>query len=121
MKKLTPRVGDRVLFTTYPNSPIKHSRTGTVVATTAIAAQVKFDGGNLGNPNAPWEINKLYLTVLDREPVEWPDGWRPNGEDYAYHAGLLIAVDKEALQELLRTGPDMLERWDELMEGRRDE
>jgi hypothetical protein len=59
-----------------------------------------------------------HLEVLDREPVEWPQGWAgDDGYGNAYHEPSNVTVDRDELAELLATGPDMLARWDELMGG----
>ena len=103
-KKLTPRVGDRVLF--------------------------KIDGvtnvGNVSHLDGEWaDVDSSYtyplddLTVVDRDPVEWPEGWSEYDSDdgTAYSNYANVVIRKNELAQLLATGPDMLARWDELMAG----
>jgi len=65
-----------------------------------------------------------HLTVVDRDPVEWPEGWRaadgwrdmpvPVARFEGRYVSLLTKADVE---RILATGPDMLARWDELVGG----
>ena len=57
--------------------------------------------------------------MVDREPIEWPEGWKPQqGFAVARYFGdrvSAILLSKGDLEHILATGPDMLERWDELV------
>lgn len=110
-KKLTPRIGDRVLVKLRRHTT---SYIGNVVELfDDDRYRVKVDGGPVGGLFA----DGLELTVVDRDPVEWPEGWERDGVEFAYNRIADIVVDKSGLKEFLATGPDMLARWDELVGG----
>jgi hypothetical protein len=108
-KKLTPRVGDRVTLRlngrTYAGTvqDRSHDASGEWL--------VSVDGRGRGF-YASYE-----LTVVDRDPVEWPEGWSDDGYGHAYHEPSNCDFERDGLEQVLATGPDMLARWGELMGG----
>lgn len=116
-EKLTPRVGDRVIVKVEGVT-----RAGVVVGfghqevgpdESHLMVELRIDG----QPWAEWAYES-DITVVDREPVEWPEGWKRWGDTTARWVGPanhLFICRKGALAELLGTGPEMLARWDELM------
>jgi len=71
-KKLTPRVGDRVIV----NPPSGRTYVGDVTAITGDRTERPFDVTIDGLGEPPWRCRLNELTVVDRRPVEWPNGWR---------------------------------------------
>lgn len=124
-KKLTPRVGDRVLLVVHIDGKGLQTRIGTVVEDVAAKwrgepyFRIQVDGIT----DDYWQMSQGSLTVVDREPVKWPEGWEP-GDHYewgpdsvAIHRNANLGFSKQNLIDILATGPDMLARWDELMGG----
>jgi hypothetical protein len=113
--KLTPRVGDRVTL-------VKGGVTmvGNVerIWLNGRQADVAIDGWGMSS-GYPIEL----LTVVDRDPVEWPEGWRLGGAHIDRLAGwyddddATLWFSRRELERILATGPDMLARWDELVGG----
>jgi hypothetical protein len=108
-KKLTPRVGDRVLVTA--NEQI---RLGTV---TALGSNGNYAAINIDGWGSAGGFLTSRLEVVGRSLGEWPEGWSDYDEGYVLHEPSNVAIDKDNLKQLLATGPDMLERWDELVGG----
>jgi hypothetical protein len=112
-KKLTPRVGDRVLVKSGGGS-----RTGDVRRISGAVVFVEVHG--VHRAGETWQYDTLdELTVVDREPVEWPEGWTRSKSVPDSHALFLggHVISKPILERILATGPDMLARWDELVGG----
>jgi hypothetical protein len=57
------------------------------------------------------------VTVVDRDPVEWPDGWESERDDDVYNNIVEAEMTKADIEHILATGQDMLDRWDELVGG----
>jgi hypothetical protein len=113
-KKLTPRVGDRVLVKSGGGS-----RTGDVRRISGAVIFVEVHG--VHRAGETWQYDTLdELTVVDREPVEWPEGWEEGGSHLARVVGwkdddeTVLWFGRSELERILATGPDMLARWDEL-------
>ena len=134
-RKLTPIANDRVIVSAgeIPDTPHRISTSSGVVE--------RFD--NKRKPNA-WQVEfddasaawfpADRLTVVDREPVEWPEGWGPrvweqrNGTGVICSVitsdkearfwiadGVTVDVDFETLCRLAETVPEMVARWAELV------
>jgi hypothetical protein len=115
--KLTPRVGDRVIIA--PGRIESFTAIGRVMRVEhnpvdGIVYWVKTDHDRT---NRWFPVEEL--TVVDRKPVEWPEGWSEYDkvQDAAFCDYANVWVRKNDLAQLLATGPDMLARWDELMGG----
>ena len=113
-KKLTPRVGDRVLVTA--NEQI---RLGTV---TALGSNGNYAAINIDGWGSAGGFLTSRLEVVGRSLGEWPEGWSDDGSSsilgpMAYHEPTNTAYTKLMLELVLATGPDMLARWDELVGG----
>jgi hypothetical protein len=123
--KLTPRAGDRVLVSA--GQACDHcSQKRTIPSTTAVVLKPIGDMwatrlDQFGHQPAGETTGKLdvfyveRLTVVDREPVEWPQGWAWGSPTTAIYASR--AYSRFELQDILATGPAMLRDWDELMGG----
>ncbi len=114
-KKLTPRVGDRVIVA--PGRIEDYTTIGRVIGAGEGVQKwlVVLDHDNEG-----YWFPDAELTVVDRDPVEWPEGWEFDELNHilgtmAYHEPTNLALTKTMLASLLATGPDMLARWDELV------
>jgi hypothetical protein len=109
--KLTPRVGDRVIVKTGA-----YTKIGNIIGLGSGGkyASVDIDG---------WGVSGGFLTrgltVVDRDPVEWPEGWgrRALGLVTWLHGSRPLNLSRAELLGLQRDIPDMLARWDELMAG----
>ena len=66
-EKLTPKVGDRVVFVGQGKTLAGNIENITDYTTESFA-RVRVDGHE-----APWSVRTTDLEVRDREPVEWPD------------------------------------------------
>lgn len=117
-EKLTPRVGDRVLVQTGASGG--NSRTGDVRRIDE-AGVLHVEVHGVHRPAEYWQYTKENVQVLDREPVEWPEGWEQydgirRGELVAaYHVPTNLVYTHRLPKDLLATGPEMIARWDELM------
>lgn len=117
-EKLTPRVGDRVLV-----------RFGTEGGPTYIGNVV--DMGNNGQgTTAGVDVDGVgrracwlhELEVIDREPVEWPEGFGPSSMGHRYVAVRLadssvFSMTRRELEQFAANVPDVLARWDDLVGG----
>ena len=123
-KKLTPRVGDRVTFQfdskTYVGNLV-HPATSPTLTTGFDPWTVEVDGSD-----EEWRVSPEALTVVDREPVEWPEGWGKAALADSHwqvsvcesgHAGHVAYFSYEHLVKILEDGPRVLEEWDELVSG----
>ena len=118
-KKLTPRVGDRVTFQfggkTYAGNLVQPP-TSPTMTTGYDPWTVVVDGSD-----EEWRISPSALTVVDRERVEWPEGW----EKASSVAGAVtwkgteigVLLDRKRMERIVADGPYLLEHWDELMGG----
>jgi hypothetical protein len=111
-KKLTPRVGDRVLVKT-------GAFTGVVTTYAANVIHVNASGDvHIHVPEVQesgwWDVSDL--TVVDRQPVEWPEGWSRFSSSMVAHRNQRT-FSRAELEDITQAGPDMLARWDELMGG----
>jgi hypothetical protein len=111
-KKLTPRVGDRVLVIRGFDSQVTHSKCGWVRS---------FDkyGGPLVDVDGVAErmmVPLPHLEGVDRQPVEWPEGWSRFSSSMVAHRNQRT-FSRAELEDITQAGPDMLDRWDELMGG----
>lgn len=116
-EKLTPRVGDRVIY----KDSVAGTRIGTVVEVFADegrqSVRIRMDERKDHFLNGFWTTQATNVQVVDREPVEWPEGW---GKHSNCEAGLYLEdngwyFNRSELELILATGPDMLARWDELV------
>ena len=116
--KLTPRVGDRVLAKVDIEGVGMQTRTGSVFedVTAKWRGEQYFRVRIDGITDDVWQLSGRVLTVVDRDPVEWPEGW-------ARFSSSMVSINdsrtfsRAELEDILATGPDMLARWDELMGG----
>ena len=117
-EKLKPRVGDRVIVYKSENPNLKQSVTGTVTGGAGHTKRVDYDTGH-----HQW-LDDSLIHVLDREPVEWPEGWGAAKFDNAWRVWPPWADDAEPYGYLTRElfdrirGPEgdyMHEHWDELI------
>jgi hypothetical protein len=126
--KLTPRVGDRVIVSAgeIPGSRdalVIPTTTGSVDAVRGANVAVVVDAGPYNGPDRHWWFPFGRLTVVDREPVEWPDGWnkRPSrrvGAVTVPDGDYQPALSREAFDRI--RGPEgdyVAEHWDELVGG----
>jgi hypothetical protein len=123
-KKLTPRVGDRVIAKVHIEGVGMQTRTGSVFedVTAKWRGEPYFRVRIDGITDDVWQMSASALTVVDRDPVEWPEGWSDDGArgilgPMVYPEPTNTAFTKLMLELVLATGPDMLARWDELVGG----
>jgi hypothetical protein len=132
-KKLTPRVGDRVIVSAgeIPGSRdalVIPTTTGSVDAVRGANVAVVVDAGPYNGPDRHWWFPFGRLTVVDREPVEWPK-YVDSGHLYANHpwltaekAGVRPPTEMRArCQEHARCNAEawahVADRWDEFVWG----
>lgn len=124
-KKLTPRVGDRVLV----ELDGEYSTGRVVKAAPGIPPKWHIE---LDIPVGQWKAfdegsrvhNRANITVLGREPVEWPEGWSLDDRDLElisvadYMNGARARfISLPALRRILAEGPWVVEHWRQLVGG----
>ena len=122
---LTPRTGDRVLVSAGPRS--ERANTGEIPSMTAVVVgpmsrgywAVTYDDLPSGSG---FTVSESRLTVLDRDPVEWPRGWALGDRDLQLAQvedpmnGVITHVSYPQLNRI--RGPEgdyVAEHWDDLM------
>lgn len=120
-KKLTPRVGDRVLFReadvakTYIGIVLNEDRTRLLPEP---IFRVAIDGlkGKPGH-NGVLYAKESELTVVDREPKEWPRGWERHSKRLAFVKVVneALIMSREMIDKIVTDGPQILRDWPELM------
>jgi hypothetical protein len=116
--KLTPRIGDRVTFQFAGRTHVGdlvHPATSSTMTTGYDPWTVLVDGSD-----QEWRISPEGLTVVDREPVAWPEGW-----DVAFleptpavRLDMCVFMTRERFHRI--RGPEgdyVAEHWDELLGG----
>lgn len=132
---LTPRVGDRVIVRGKPGSVVTVTTCGTVIETRAPIDPGRWYVQVDTLPDA-YHWHEDDLTVVDREPVEWPEDWgartfeQRNGVGVICHVatssthvtlwngdGDKIHLTREEVGRLAVTAAQMRDGWDGLIRG----
>jgi hypothetical protein len=74
------------------------------------------------NPIRDWWFSLDRVQVVDREPVEWPNGWSLRAVSglspipvVDHPHGGTLSLDRELIDKIVVDGPYVLENWDELV------
>jgi chitodextrinase len=111
--EMTPQVGDRVLVSFAIGATGGTSAGWVRRITTEGHVVVHLDSYR---EYVPTVVYPSRVSVVHRRSGEWPQGWQPDANGFAFHDETNVAFRKKDLIALLENAHEMLARWDELME-----